>query len=643
VAAGSPDEARLLAKLRLLNQVAQAAAGSLDLSHLLTVALRELDWYFPLHACVVWLLVEDEKAKPADDEVTASAPPMPAKWPGENVSNSSPPITQTVLDQAALPQAGPCIEIVKTSSPRSDRSTRLGLTQGRRLALDQTPFQTCLLEGEALYADLGRPDERRTSLAEELAQHGGTSFFAVPLRSGDRAVGVLQSVCTRAEGFVNEQIQMLYLVADLLGPAISNCQLFTRLKNAYEELRFTQTRLVQAEKMRALGEMAGGMAHDFNNSLCGVLGFLDLALADRGLPESVRGYLEYAKLSTLDAAQTVRRVQNFARWQRNEMSMQRLDVNELVKQTLELTRPKWESQARARGATIAAETCCDASRWIFGSAGELREVLTNLIFNAVDAMPQGGQLTLRTWNTDSDAYLSVRDTGMGMTDSVRLRLFEPFFTTKGERGTGLGLSVAFGIIQRYGGEIVVATTPGTGSEFVVRLPLATRGLKRALNLSPRAALEVRPPTESAAGAPASTPRMGKGRSLRILVIEDQESIRRFLDTGLRQMGHRPSLAADANEGLTAFGKEAFDLILTDLGLPDLSGKEVAARVCKQSPQTPVILLTGWSEQLRDQNQLLQGVTRVLGKPITLQVLRDAIEVVCSAGEKPQNGDARQGG
>src|SRR5438876_6641278 len=208
---------------------------------------------------------------------------------------------------------------------------------------------------------------------------------------------------------------------------------------AYEELRLTQDQLIQAEKMRALGELAGGMAHDFNNSLCGVLGFLELALTDKDLDPTIASHLESARTCTLDAAQTVRRVQNFARWQRNELSIQLLDFNELVRQTVELTRHKWENLVHARGTPITVHVETEAKERVSGSPAELREVLTNLIFNAVDTMPHGGQLSLRTWNTATDLCLSVCDTGVGMTDSTRQRLFEPFFTTKGEKGNGLGL------------------------------------------------------------------------------------------------------------------------------------------------------------------------------------------------------------
>jgi signal transduction histidine kinase len=599
------EEARLLAQLRLLNQVAQAAAGRLDLPSILKVALRELERHLPLHVSVVWLLEEGKrtrgKARQAPDSKGAAAPSI-------------------------------FLRLAASSTAPQDRAQMLGLNPGLRVRLEKTAFAPSLRDGQAVYSDLERTEERDNALARRLAARGASASFAVPLRLGKQTVGILQCVCTRSRGFTNEQIQLLYLVADLLGPAISNCRLFRRLRTAYEELRCTQSQLIQAEKMRALGELASGMAHDFNNSLCGVLGFLDLALADRDQDDQARSFLESARTCTLDAAETVRRVQNFARWKRHELSVQPLEVNELVRETIQLTRHKWADRnpvtAEKLGLSpITVEVRTEATALVSGSAAELREVLTNLVFNAVDAMPRGGRLTVRTWSTAADVFFSVQDTGVGMNDSVRQRLFEPFFTTKGDAGNGLGLSVAFGIIQRYGGEILVETALAQGSTFTVRLPIVAApecSQTLAEDQVPRPAFVSAgrgtdgEPTQHQNGEPKAP--LSRTRSLRVLVIEDEESIRRFLAIGLTQLGHSAKLTADAREGLAAFATEPFDVVLTDLGLPGASGEEVARSVARLSPNTPVILLTGWSDQLRDQSQPLEGVTCILGKPVKLQTL-----------------------
>jgi signal transduction histidine kinase len=644
------EEARLLAQLRLLNQVAQAAAGSLDLQGILNVALRELDRHLPQYTCAIWLLEDPEPQATARDQ------------PKRSQEASAQPATLVLSTNGMIP---------------NERATKLGLAPGLRLLLEETRFSTCLRNGQAQYVDLGKPDcpEERTPTAApsshddalspfelQLRQRGARSSFAVPLRAGDQAVGILQSICTRASGFTNEQIQLLYLVADLLGPAISNCQHVRRLRDAYEELRTTGRQLLEAEKMHALGQLAGGMAHDFNNSLCGVLGFLELALADKSLDPTIAGYLESARTCTLDAAETVRRVQTFARQQRNEQSIQRLDFNELVRETLELTRHKLESLDHALGSPITVQLQTEAKDSILGSPAELREVITNLIFNAVDAMPRGGQLSVRTWSNATDLYLSIEDSGIGMTDSTRRRLFEPFFTTKGERGTGLGLSVTFGIVQRYEGEITVESEVGRGSTFTVRLPLERRppegpddGKKLSIGLglskiipSPLAEAAVNEPSKIHSQLPSelvltqeksshaaltetpdsAVPASVNRKNLRILIIDDEESIRRFLAKALVQLGHSPRTAADAAEGLAAFSEERFDLVFTDLGLQGMSGEEVARTIARTSPATPVILLTGWSNQLKDEAPPLVGVTHILGKPITLRTLSSALATVC---------------
>jgi signal transduction histidine kinase len=569
------DGTHLLTRLRLLNQVAQAAAGSLELQRILAVALRELDRHIPLQTGVVWIM-------DAPEEKTTAAPSFPTASRG--------PSTRDLV-------------LIATSAPATENANLLGLNVGLRFRLEETPFTACLMEGQAIYSDLGRLAERSCRLAEQLSRGGASAHFAVPLRAGDQCIGLLHSVCTRPSGFTSEQIQLLYLVADLLGPAISNCRLYERLSLAYEELRRAQTHLIQAEKMRALGELAAGMAHDFNNSLCAVLGFLELALLDKALPSPCRSYLESSRTCALDAAQTVHRVQDFARWQRKETKVDLVDINDLVRQTVELTRHKWDRPALAGNGSITVEQYTAAKARVSGNGTELREVLTNLVFNAVDAMPHGGSLVLRSWSSADDVFLSVQDSGVGISDSVRCRLFEPFFTTKGERGNGMGLSVSFGIIQRHNGEITVESTPNQGSTFMIRLPAAE---------------------EPAVQAPAvvnqvnATPKLSvASKSLRILVVDDEESIRRFLTAALVQLGHRPRVASTGQEGLAVFSEEVFDVVITDLGLPDISGEELARRLVEQAPQTPVVLLTGWADQIKSETRTIAGVRHVLGKPISL--------------------------
>ena len=292
------------------------------------------------------------------------------------------------------------------------------------------------------------------------------------------------------------------------------------------------------------------------------------------------------------------------------MQTQPLDLNELVRETIELTRHKWENLNHARGVPINMEVNPQATAWVSASPVELREVLTNLIFNAVDAMPRGGTITIRTWSTAAHVFLSVRDRGVGISEAVRQRLFEPFFTTKGERGNGLGLSVVFGIVQRHSGEIQVDSAVGQGSTFTVRLPATSVRTAAPLGRLSHAFHDAGP------------------KGLRVLVVEDEESIRRFLAAGLSRLGHHAHVTADAEEGLAAFVREPFDVVLTDLGLPGASGEEVARTVARRAPATPVVLLTGWADQLEAEQQSPEGVTRILGKPVTIEKLAATLAAVC---------------
>jgi CheY-like chemotaxis protein len=287
-----------------------------------------------------------------------------------------------------------------------------------------------------------------------------------------------------------------------------------------------------------------------------------------------------------------------------------LDLGDLVQHTVELIRHKWDGIGCASGLNSEAQPIrvdlqTEPGVFVTGNATELREVLTNLVFNAVEAMPQGGTLTIHSWQTPTDAFLSIHDTGVGIAAAVRHRLFEPFFTTKGERGNGLGLSVAFGIVQRHAGEIYVESEEDQGTIFTVRLPLAATDAAGA-SLT----------TACAPSVPC--------RSLRILVVEDEESVRQFLGTGLTRLGHRPRLASNVEEGTGALTEESFDVVLTDLGLPDASGEEMARRVAASAPGTPVVLLTGWAEQLQAEERSIHGITRVLSKPIALDTLAAAL-------------------
>ena len=393
---------------------------------------------------------------------------------------------------------------------------------------------------------------------------------------------------------------------------VSNEELRARnaeLRTALAELEATQQHVIQQERLRALGQMASGIAHDFNNALVPILGFAELLkinpaiLADR---EKASSYIDMIHTSAKDAASVVGRLRQFYRKQEEGEVFEPVNLEKLVKQTVTLTRPRWKDQAQAGGATIRMQLELDAVPPVSGEEAALREGLTNMIFNAVDAMPSGGTITLRTRRDADSAVLEVEDTGTGMSEEVRKHCLEPFFSTKGERGTGLGLSMVFGIVQRHRGSIDIRSEPGRGATFVITLPLDLDSAEKA----------------------AASDELSPQQSLRVLVVDDEPQVRDLLSAALTNDGHRVQMAEDGVAGLRCFRDGRFDVVLTDKAMPGMSGDQMACAIKQLAPETPIILLTGFGQFLNKDE--MPGVTVLLSTPVGIRTLRDALANVLKA-------------
>lgn len=381
------------------------------------------------------------------------------------------------------------------------------------------------------------------------------------------------------------------------------------LSRYVEEQERIRVQFTQVEKLSAVGSLASGVAHDFNNCLASIRGRAELMLRHAEDPKVRRG-LELIVQSACDGAKTVRRIQDFAR-QRQDRDFETVSVDQLLLDVSEITRPRWKDSAEARGVQINLTVSNRSGAHVLGDASELRDVLVNMIFNAVDAMPAGGQLTLAAEQRDEKALITVTDTGTGMTSEVRSRVFDPFFTTKGVEGMGLGLSVSYGVIRRHGGTIKVESEVGLGATFRVILPLAARSAS--------------PAGDAEAGATEG--RKQRCEMMRILVVDDEEPVRELLGDILEEEGAEVTLAASGAEALARFEPGKFDAVLTDLGMPGMNGWELLRLVGERDRQVSLAVITGWGELVSTHEEKAARVEWVLTKPFSMsQICEIAQEI-----------------
>jgi len=367
----------------------------------------------------------------------------------------------------------------------------------------------------------------------------------------------------------------------------------------------SEQQLIQVEKLRALGGMVGGIAHDFNNLLAAILGYTELSLRDTK-DETLTRRLKVIEKAARDGAETVRLLQEFTKT-RKDIRLETVNLNKLIDQVLLLTRHRWKDSAQSRGISIRIKTEYSTIPEIQGNIAELREALANVIFNAVDATTKDGTITCRTWTNKEHLYISMSDTGIGMSEEIRQRIFDPFFTTKGVSSSGLGLSVCYGIINRHGGEILVDSQENLGTTFTIKLPVSLPQL----------------PIEPVAVKSKQEP-------INILIIDDEDFVRGAIHEILEDEGHHVVDASSGEEGIEKFHKEKFDLVLTDLGMPGLAGWEVIARIKAINEKVPIILLTGWANQTDLKLAKESGVDLILAKPVTT---KDLIAMISKAVHK----------
>jgi signal transduction histidine kinase/ActR/RegA family two-component response regulator/HAMP domain-containing protein len=566
-----------LARLELLHRITRAISERQDLKSIFQVVIRTLEEHLPLDFGCICLYEQ-----------------------GANVLN----ITSVGIRNEAL-------------------ATGLAATGFVRLEIGQNGLARCI-RGELVYEpDLG---PAKFPFFERLAQGGLRALVAAPLVIESKVFGVLLAARDKAESFSSGECEFLRQLSEHVALAAHQTQLYEALHQAYDDLRQTQQAVMQQERLRALGQMASGIAHDINNAISPVVLYTESLLeSEPGLSPRARQYLETIQHAVEDVAQTVSRMKEFYRQREPQLTLLPVQINPLVQQVIDLSRARWSNMSQQRGIFIQVKTeLAPDLPAILGIESEIREALVNLVFNAVDAMPDGGILTLRTKISQSGpgaanpppqhVQVEVIDTGVGMDEDTRRRCLEPFFTTKGERGTGLGLAMVYGIAQRHNAEIEIDSAVGRGTtfRFVFPVPATT------------------PTTVAETTAAYTVP-----TRLRILVIDDDPLLIKSLRDTLEMDGHLVVTATGGREGIEMFRaaheqRNPFAAVITDLGMPYVNGREVAAAIKGMSPSMPIILLTGWGQRLVAEGDVPPHVDLVLNKPPKLREIREALAQLTSA-------------
>ncbi len=434
--------------------------------------------------------------------------------------------------------------------------------------------------------------------------------MSAPLVGWHRTLGVI-NVTARPSGnpFEQQDLQFLEGLAGQVATSIERVRHLDELQKAYDSLKSAQEHSVAIEKLRALGQMAAGVAHDFNNTLAVILARSEAAMWEADGqpldPVRVRGQLQHVLQAAREGAATVRRIQEYSGIRRDQPAGS-VDLNSAIRNVVELSRPKWQSDPGARGVRIEVQTDLREIPSVRSNPAELSAVLSNLIFNAVEAMPGGGRITFATRRDGERVRLEITDTGVGMNEETKRRMFEPFYTTK-KTGQGLGMSIVQGILTRHGAEIEVASRENKGTTITILMPVSTQ-----------------PAAPVAPAAQAKRPaRQGTAR-LAVLLVDDDERVRSVMHDML-EIGGMDVMSVDGGEAaLSALKRKKFDVVVTDLSMPGMGGIDLATRVKELHPDIPVVLMSGRATEQEDQEIRQARIDHVLQKPFEIASLVDAI-------------------
>ena len=464
------------------------------------------------------------------------------------------------------------------------------------ITVDNYPEVKKALEtGEMVIVQYILLDPLMKDVHENIQSLKNNAIVVIPIILKDNVIGTLFLRSVRDNKFFNErEIKFLKVVARIAANALDNAFL-------YENLESTRLQLVQSERLRALGELATGVAHNFNNLLSGILGHTQMLLS-KDIDASIRERLQIVEKLVLDGGEIVRRIQEFTRL-RTTKDFSAVNLKDIINDVVRMTELKWSGGHNTSKIVLRVDANQMEIPIVDGNATELREVFINILFNAVDAMPNGGELRIRTETNGKNVFVYFIDTGEGMSEETRKRVFDPFFTTKGSKGTGLGMSVAYGIINRHNGQISIDSELGIGTTVTVQLPVSEKVIKEI---------------ECNYG-------LRREERARILLIEDHKITLDVLAENLVNLGYYVQKVESGMAGIKIFKGGNYDIVITDVGLCDISGWTVSKKIKDMSSQVPVVFITGWGNQLSSSQLKECGVDYVLTKPFKIEEISAIIK------------------
>ncbi len=395
-----------------------------------------------------------------------------------------------------------------------------------------------------------------------------------------------------------------------------------QLKEALNEIKNAQDRIIEQERFIALGKMARGITHDLNNTLVPILGLSDCILATPEIlenKEELKEMLNTIRLAAIDARQILRRLREF--YAPSSLENRLLDINKIVEQAITLARPAWDDEARLKGINIKMLSNLNHKIEVIGSETDLRTVFVNLILNAVEAMEKDGIIEISSDKKNGFCTVMVKDNGVGMSEEVRKQCFIPFFSTKDRKGSGLGLSTCYGIIKRHNGDIKIESEEGKGTTVFVILPISDK--IEGNNELARTEVCSRSSSDH-----ISRDKTDKASQLTVLIVEDNLSGIKVVEKCLKRLGHKAIATTNGNDALKVFKEQHIDLVITDRAMPEMSGDELAEKLrAIDKNNVPIFMLTGFGDIMHSTDEKPAHIDCVLGKPITLEELKKAIDTV----------------